>query len=430
MPSYYLTTLGSLSLRWEPSDESGEFTAPGPLLLLAYLAVSDENRVARDTLSNKMWPGLASSDALERLRHTLNRLPKTAARDLVRRPSNHLVLSSNLACDIWDFDRAYHAGRWSDIVALPPTGFLENVSEAKLGGLRDWADLRNRRLRNARRTAFDHVLRRAADGPPERFLDLARKHVDWDPEHENAQLALIDGYAALGDEAGKQHAYDEYVLVLRELEDVPSAEVERRMATATQRAVADDRWKAIAPSQRAPRLSRSAAAAIAISLLVALGAGWIALNVWLAERSRPRNLTIHDLDATLLVNLAGETETTYEVRLEGQGYRLEPSRRYEDWGNEGHLSPDLSRNATPRSGRRGVDLIEINLRTREERVLLEDRADEQPLAWSPDQKQLVVDLTRFDSNVGLRQRIGVLDIASTRVDTIHERATTGHASAG
>lgn len=139
MPSFYLQTLGALSLRSagdrsvSPSEdgesEDGEVVgASKGLAVLALLAATPGLQAGRSYLADLLWPDASPSRGRGSLRQALYYVRRRTGAEFTRREGDRLRLRADrIVVDLWELERAAERGRWSEVIRLHRGPFLPEV---------------------------------------------------------------------------------------------------------------------------------------------------------------------------------------------------------------------------------------------------------------------------------------------------------------
>ena len=428
--SFYLRTLGQLTLHPEGPDSEPVLSESKSLAILALLAVAPDHSMARDHLSELLWPGTDHRRARRSLRQSLYYLTQQAGRELIESENGHVRLRvDTFDCDLWEFDRAIQAKDHLAVADSSTGRFLQSL-ERKLGReLSEWVDLQNQRLRSARRDAYGRLIEQSlAKGDGDEATRFARDYAARRPLDEKAQLQLIRTLKHVGDEAGAFRAYEEYRSLIRAaLEDEPSDEMEEAVETVRQVLLADREWKPIAADPEAEALSvvtarRWAICIVATGIVIGAGATTMGRAVG-SDRAIPDpNSRLDLLEGRVIVTLSGtpvhDTVGRRDLVLEGMESRLEAPTIPMLMGGPGFVvspdSQDLVYEVT-HSDARAIDLYLGAAGARPE-LLLTGPGDQRLLARSPDGRQLLVGLGTVDPETeAYSEPLAIYDIESRRL---------------
>ncbi len=403
--SFYLRTLGKLSLHREDQAVDPVLSESKPLVILALLAVAPKYTLSRDHLAGLLWPDAEHREARRSLRQGLYRLTKGAERELVRSDNGNVSLALEiLDCDLWRLDRAVQARQHERVVDEFEGRFLESM-ERKLGvEVLEWIDPHNDRLRSAWRDAYQHLIPRYIEqGSGEVALRWARAYAEWEPLSEESRLYLVETLKQVGDEAGAVRAYEQYrSLVQSAVGDRPSKTLTRAVDSVRKRLLADREWKPIAPDTPAPDLVLIERRIIRrLGVPVVLGASVIGIGAFALGRSgaesgpdeRLRNSSIETLDARLLAAGGDAGSSTIELVLARDSIserretlehpNCSPARDNLRLARGGAIAAIMVNSAS------GRDLDVIDCESGRAILRLSDRADETFKDFSPDARHLL-----------------------------------------
>ena len=402
--SYYLRTLGQLTLHPEGPDSESVLSESKSLVILALLAVAPDHSMARDHLSELLWPGTEHRKARRSLRQSLYYLSQQAGADLIESENAHVrLLTAAFDCDLWELDRAIRA-QDDEVVVDGFTGrFLESV-ERKVGReLSEWVDLQNQRLRSARRDASSRLVEwNLSKGRKDEAIRFARDYAARHPLDEQAQLQLIRALKHVGDEAGAFRAYEEYRSLVRSaVQDEPSDEMEKAVEAVRQLLLADREWKPIAAAEpealTVTKAKRYAGWLVTAGVVVGAGTATLGMAVVDDGPAPAPNSRLDLLDARLSVTVGGaalhDTVGRRDLVLDGDDWELLPTTIPEFMDGVGIVSADGRSTAYSVSfpGERAIDLY-LARDDAEPRLLFTGAGDQNPLAWSPDGRTLLVGL--------------------------------------
>ena len=406
--SFYLRTLGQLTLHPEGPDSESVLSESKSLVILALLAVAPDHSMARDHLSELLWPGTEHRKARRSLRQSLYYLSQQAGADLIESENAHVrLIPEAFDCDLWELDRAIRAQDDEVVVDGFSGRFLESV-ERKVGReLAEWVDLQNQRLRSARRDASSRLVEwNLSKGRKDEAIRFARDYAARHPLDEQAQLQLIRALKHVGDEAGAFRAYEEYRSLVRSaVQDEPSDEMEKAVETVRHLLLADREWKPIAADEpealTVTKAKRYAGWLVTAGVVVGAGAATLGMAVIDVEPAPAPNSRLDLLDARLSVTLGGaavhDTVGRRDLLLDGTDWELVPTTVPGFMGGVGIVAPDGRTTAYTASfpGERAIDLY-LAREDSPPRLLFTGAGDQNPLAWSPDGRKLLVGLGSVD----------------------------------
>lgn len=422
----YLCTLGHLSLHDGEPSSPALLSESKSLVIVALLAVAPEHRMRREHMAELLWPGKDHENVRRSLRQALYYLSKHTDQRLVDDDDGHLCLGNSFDCDLWQLDRAIQAGRHEEVVEKYSGRFLERM-ERKLGQeVREWIDSQNRRISAARRDAFRELIRAAFDrNDHARAVSWAEKIAASEPLNDQAQLALIQTLKAARDDAAAMRAYESYRALLRSaVDDLPPKEVEEAIAGVRQALLEKDSWRPIARPLPKPLTQQTARryAGVIFAAGALLGGGGLVLGLRAMAGSTPDsvpNASVHNLRGSLYLRLQEDPTAVWRLALEGSGAQLLPT----DYEAEWVPSPNLRRFASIQQNPGGYDLVLGDAESGRSQLLLTGKADELPLGWSPDGRQLLVSMGSVaDGDTAYHERLAVYDLATGDVRELAKRA--------
>ena len=231
-----LRTLGAFDVRSDDGrDVHALTTQPKRLALFAYLALAGSNRFhRRDTVVSIFWPQLDQAHARGALRQALRFLRRALGdAPIVARGEEEIGIDQTAVwVDAQQFERACHAGRTEEALALYRGDFLDGffVSDAS-PAFDQWVDQERARLRSmASKAAWSAAEAARAAGDRVGAAELARRAARFAPESE-AELARVVAFLdEAGDRASALAVYDAFARRLKtEYEAEPSPETRALM---------------------------------------------------------------------------------------------------------------------------------------------------------------------------------------------------------
>ncbi|MGD8698239.1 MAG: BTAD domain-containing putative transcriptional regulator, partial [Gemmatimonadales bacterium] len=233
--SFYLKTLGRLSLHASGPDGAEVLANSKPLALLAVLATMPGGTASRDYMAELLWPGAPHSRARRSLRQALFQLSKRAGVELITTDDSTLTLDAGLlAVDLFEFDRAMGRADYEEVLDLCRGSFLATYDRKIEGELAHWVDAQNGRIRVGLEVASSRFVADALrEDDPKSAVRAARRYAAANPLNDAAQALLIRTLRALGQDVEALQAYETYRKLLKEtLGDEPTEEIEKAVALA------------------------------------------------------------------------------------------------------------------------------------------------------------------------------------------------------
>ena len=230
--SYYLRTLGRLSLHDERPDGEVLLGSSKPLALAAYLATSSDRSASRSHLAELFWPGVDASRARRSLRQAVYYLSKRAGAHLLQPEGRRLRLDADrVAADLWRFEEALAEERWEEAVDLCHGPFLAGFDGTGSVEFEHWVEARRERTWSGLKVALHRLVSAALErGDPEEAVARARRLADVNPLDEAAQSALVTALVSGGDRIAALQAYEAYrALLAAELGDRPGQRLESQV---------------------------------------------------------------------------------------------------------------------------------------------------------------------------------------------------------
>jgi DNA-binding SARP family transcriptional activator len=247
----------------------GGFASDKVRALLAYLAAEADRPHRRETLAGLLWSDYPESSARTSLRRALANL-RTVIGDQQASPSflsvSRQTIQFNCAgdawCDVMAFGRAMAAGDDSpqeidcleEASALYRGEFLEGFSLGDCVAFEEWLLLKRERLRREALAALHHLAAYYEEqGEYTRALPYARRQVDLEPWHEEAQRQLMRLLALSGQQGLAVAQYQACRRALAEQLDVePAAETTRLVEQIRAGAMNAATWVEEPPPARKP----------------------------------------------------------------------------------------------------------------------------------------------------------------------------------
>ncbi|MGD8869186.1 MAG: BTAD domain-containing putative transcriptional regulator [Gemmatimonadales bacterium] len=423
--SFYLVTLGQLSLR--ASGPTGREVLPSskPAAILALLATLPGATANRDYLADLLWPGADHSHARSSLRQALFQLSKRASPDLVEADSATLSLNRDLLrVDLWAFDRAMEAGDYGGAVELWHGPFLAGFERKLESELAHWAEAQNERIRPALEVAYARLVGRALrEEETERAVHFARKYARDFQLHDVAQVTLIQTLRAVGKDVEALRSYEAYRQLLRdELGDVPGEELEEAAAAAREallaplgeatraaaRALANNGGELGASGVSRPRtfvrsilIGGLAGLGVALAILMGLTLQFGGWPLEEAGRGFSAEIPVITRSGDVAAVVVRDDDVAIEMRDTSYlaQYRI--------------ASPDGERLALPIDTEGGLDIAVTNIASGDTSVVVAGPEDELPRQWSPDGSCLLyVYGVPLDGGRDYGYRLGILELAS------------------
>lgn len=440
--SFYLQTLGCLSLHANGPNGPELIPSSKPLAVLAVLAILPEHSATREFLARLLWPDVDHSHARGSLRQALHKLSKVLDAELVIADDGTLTLDRNLlTVDVLELDRAIEAKDYERAVELWGGTFLAGLERKAGSELSHLIEAHNERVRAGVHVAYAQVIAAALRRDEyDVALGHARRFAADNPLDESAQATLIRVLRAGGNEAAAVQAFGAYQKLLEDtLEDEPEEELERMAATAREALVAplalETRRTALnGLAEAAANVHRSRdserrvtgvpiGAAVSVGVLagivtVALGfLGWTQLT-------GPYRVGAPLSRLSGSVPLGVHGPTVLEATLEDGSLRLIP-RDSGNYAAHEVTSPDGRLKAEVVETVDGIDIALRDLETGLTTRVTEEPQDEYPMAWSPDGRQLLYVYGRpTDDGRDYPYRLAIYDLETAAHRTLDIRVRT------
>jgi predicted ATPase/DNA-binding SARP family transcriptional activator/Tfp pilus assembly protein PilF len=215
----------------ERAGSETPFPAERPYQLLVYLAARQE-WIGRDQLAALFWPEQRNLEARRNLRRILHGARRIDG-------ANELETHGDLVCwriatDLAEFERALHAGRPRDALAMVRGPFGAGLDDPACEGFNEWLMFERNRVGDLWRAAAQPLLK---DSSPATALEVAGRMLAVDAFDDEALRAKLAALATLGRTGEAQHEYRAFARRLaEELGVEPSAttrEVARRLERPT-----------------------------------------------------------------------------------------------------------------------------------------------------------------------------------------------------
>src|SRR5213592_26959 len=288
-----LELLGTLSLRNETHPVPVAAQQKRPLGLLAILGLSARQGLSRDRIEAYLWPESSGARAQHALDQTVYAIRHALRSDFILSTGRELRLDPDLVrVDVWEFEEAIRAGRWTAAVGHYKGPLLDGFHLADSHELESWIETNRTRLRLEYQKGLECLANLAAEaGDHSQSVVWLRRLSNADPLSSGATKKLMLALAAGGDRAGAvKHARVYQELVRQELEMEPDAEIEDLAAAVSRPAITATADVAAAPVN--PSVTPSVAtstpqgkehsrrdrtvlyAVIALAILISGGAVW------------------------------------------------------------------------------------------------------------------------------------------------------------
>lgn len=423
--SFYLVTLGQLSLR--ASGPTGREVLPSskPAAILALLATLPGATANRDYLADLLWPGADHSHARSSLRQALFQLSKRASPDLLEADNATLSLNRDLLkVDLWAFDRAMEASDFGGAVELWHGPFLAGFERKLESELAHWAEAQNERIRPALEVAYARLVGRALrEEEVKRAVHFARKYARDFPLHDVAQVTLIQTLRAVGKDVEALRSYEAYRQLLRdELGDVPGEELEDAAAAAREALLAplgEATWAAArALANNGGEVETSGVGGRNTFVRSILIGGLVGLAVALAILTGltlqfggwPSGGAAGGFSAEIPVMTRSGDVAAVVVRDDDVAIAM----RDTSYDAQHHVpSPDGTRLALSIDTEGGLDIAITNIASGDTTVMVAGPEDELPRQWSPDGNCLLyVYGVPLDGGRDYVYRLGILELAT------------------
>lgn len=472
MSAYHLRTLGSLALHRD-GPEGERLVGPSKALAVpAYLAGTPGHASKRQHVARLLWPRVETSQGRRSLRQALYYLAKNLEEDLVLSDRERIRLAPKvLSVDLWELEDALEEDDLERAVGLFGGDFLGGFAGSVGREFEGWADTHTRRIRSSIKAACYDLISRAIDaGDPGAAIGFAKECVGLDPLDGTAQRALIRSHLAAGDRAAAFRAYEGYRSLLEsQFDDEPDADLREAVQEIREELFEEPisgstlgsevrRGAARSGASRAeaatdgprPRESSSGrrqsgsnvrtssdaddegeSSRVVAGLRARLPPGRIRAAAWVLVGAVGTLAAVAILAmfgglppqlvggesagwraATGTIRAVTDTEEgPSTLRIEFQ--RGSPEVESVSTGNRALPSPEGRRLARIRREAGGVDIEIIDRGTGRTVTSLHEAADEVPLAWSPDGRQLLYSRSRrVADDEEYERRLYVVDLES------------------
>jgi DNA-binding SARP family transcriptional activator len=384
-PSFYLKTLGELSLHAEGPLGPPLLRNSKPLAVLAYLATTPNRSARRDHVAQLLWPDSDPSHARSSLRQALFYISQRVGRALIHTHEATIALDTSLlAVDIWRFERELDSGDFAHVVELYTGPFAPGLERKAGAELEGWIESQDEQLRAGLEVAYTRLVSdQLAKGDADEAVAYARRYVELNPLNERAQLALIRALKAANDQVGALQAYRSFRSLLREaLDGEPSDELERAIASVRDEVLREPSEDETAvpikgrPGKRLRRWIAVGGAIGAAALIITVHAlqGW---GPWRNPATRIFDGLPGDL--FVIVGTAGSPEFA-AGRVNRGGFDFEPTT----YPHKAIPSPDGELVALQVAATDGRNLAVMDRGSAAMRTLTRETHDELQLGWSPD----------------------------------------------
>lgn len=424
---HYLRTLGALALYEgaRPERDADPVLANSKsLALLAYVALAPGRRVRRSHLARLLWPDVDATPGRRSLRQALYYLSKRSGAELLRSEEGAVtVVEDALEVDVWAFDRALSEERLADAVELYGGAFLSGFPSRAGREFETWIETQNERIWSGVKAACHELVARAIEADDlDRAVRYGRTYAELNPLDEAARSTLVRALLAKGDRVAAYRQYEAYrTLLAEELGEEPDEALAGRMRELRDEIFAGPGAPGLEASSSAGedpggeagergvhagdgdppgdrRSDRRGAAAgagagpLRWALVGAVSAAAVfaamAVTGWLPDSDRAGPAGWEGADGLLTIRHGAEGDRVSEVTLEDgvaslRGTELPP--RVLVSPRRDLLAEDVRTDSGP-------DVVVRDRSTGEVLARVATRADENAVAWSPDQSRLLVSL--------------------------------------
>lgn len=216
---YRLITFGALAVERDGGAVPALAAQRKALALLAVVAASGPNGIARDRLLALFWPESTEERARGALKQMLHSMRRQLGAEEVLTGTALLSLNpAHIESDVARFASALQAGRQDEAVALYAGPFLDGVHIDGADEWGRWADARRLKLEGQYAAALE-ALARAADARGDRLVavDWWRRRQAVEPLSSRVAVALMTALNAAGDQpAAIRHARVHEIMVREE----------------------------------------------------------------------------------------------------------------------------------------------------------------------------------------------------------------------
>jgi DNA-binding SARP family transcriptional activator len=214
------------------------FRTQKALALFIYLAVEQlrqpDRSIAREQLTDLLWPGMPSPSALQNLRQTIYQirkaLPVVHHHDgsevfwlMIDRKSVRIHPQAPFELDIQEF---FSTSQTSVTNYHHPENFLKDFYIPEASGYEEWVAQLREELRRRLLRRLESLYQEANSAHREQAISYARQLVQVDPLSEKYILFLMKSYVAHGQRTEALRAYQQFVQCLQEeLGTAPSNQI-------------------------------------------------------------------------------------------------------------------------------------------------------------------------------------------------------------
>jgi DNA-binding SARP family transcriptional activator len=238
---FVLELLGTLSLRSDARPVPVAARQKRPLGLLAVLALGGRHGVSRDRIEAYLWPESENGSARHALDQTVYASRHALGSDVILSSGGELQLNPDLlTVDVWEFDDAIRAARWTAAVDRYAGPLLDGVHLASSAELESWIDgTRARLLREYLKALVSLADAAERAGDQTQRVTWCRRLANADPLSAGATKAFMLSLVAAGDRAGAvKQARVHQELVRQQLEMEPDADIEELAASVSRASIA------------------------------------------------------------------------------------------------------------------------------------------------------------------------------------------------
>jgi DNA-binding SARP family transcriptional activator len=383
-----------------------------PLLVPAAVALHPNRRLHRDDLARLVWPDQSEAKARLSLRQARYQINEWCDAPCLIFEGDFLTIAPGATVDLWQFEEAIAEGRAADAIELHTGHLLHSMIRRITGQFASEIEARDTRVQTQLRGAYQDLIRlHLSEGRLDAGKRLAREIAKQEPLDERTQTQLIETLRACGDYRAALAAYAGYRSLLEsELGDVPSEYLEEVVDE-----IREAMHSSTPPLPRLVTASRAASAKVADLAVKRIGVAFsagllasalIAYMAWPRPTPWPTGVTL-DLPLTLVGRVpGGPGPVGIDVSISERGVTFgEPFSQV--MNAVGQPGSSTLAHAVEVPG--GYDLAVSGPDGM--RVVRSERADEHPLAWGPEQRQVVFRTGEMTED-GYRMSLRSIDLDS------------------
>jgi TolB-like protein/DNA-binding SARP family transcriptional activator/Tfp pilus assembly protein PilF len=225
---FTLKLLGGVTLDGPTGPLTGRVAQRRRLAVLALLAMSRRQSLAREKLAAMLWPESDNERARHLLSDTVYVINRAVGMDVITAAGDELRLRGDeLRCDARELEEAIERGAFADAVRLYAGPFMDGFYVDNTDEFEQWMAAERERLKDLHARALEQLaLDRGNQGDLRGAIECWRRLTADDPFNSRLACALADVLDRAGDRAGALQLLQDHTSTLKkELGIAPPAEV-------------------------------------------------------------------------------------------------------------------------------------------------------------------------------------------------------------